>query len=125
MSDGFADVEHIWAGPMLVPEKLRKLFPDGVVVVFADEVYVAAIPATREEAIQLIGLFEDGDRGYFLMRDKLCGEFSYNQLSLLYKLEMEKVQGEEAQVDDYEFRLAQSKYVRLASAYRPKGVELN
>jgi hypothetical protein len=48
---------------------------------------------------------------YFLMRDKLCGEFTYNQLSLFLKVQVDREIAEEE-------RRSKSKYARLASAAR-------
>lgn len=124
-----AEVEHIWTPIEEIPLTLHKMFPDGAAVVFADEVFTAAIPATAEETNQLADLMEEIANAdpkdkpiavakYDVLRTRLCGVKTYNLLSLLFKQEMEKVQKEEE-------RREASPYSQLASAYRPKNHELN
>jgi hypothetical protein len=123
------EISHEWIAPEQLPRTIQKIFEKGACVVFADEVFTAAIPCTNKQANELASLFEsaavalDDDftgalKDYFKFRDELCAPKGYQMLSLLFKQEMEKEKAAE------ESR-SKSKYCNLASAYRPKDHELN
>jgi hypothetical protein len=96
-----AEVEHIYTPVEALPKNLRQLFPNGAAVVFADEELTAAIPASGKEFKELADLMEIASAGevtasepaikaYTELRDKLCGEMSYLQITALFKQEMDK-----------------------------------
>ena len=107
-----ADWEHTWAPVECVPPKLEKMFPDGIVIVFADEEFIAAIPASRDKALELIDLFVDGDEEYFKMRERLCEPFTVFQISSMFHREMEKDLAEEQRQE------RGGKYAKMAKAAR-------
>lgn len=97
-----AEIEHNWMSPECLPKTLQSIFKDGACVVFSDEEFTAAIPATNKQTGQLADLFEsaavalDDDftgalKDYFTFRDELCAPKGYQLLSMLFKQEMDKV----------------------------------
>lgn len=91
------DVEHIWLAKESLPMTIQGVFHRGACTVWADEKFVAAIPASNDEAGQLADLIEAGeDPEYFALRDRLCGEHGYQRTSLLFKTEMEKLRRQDS-----------------------------
>jgi hypothetical protein len=120
-----ADVEHNWIAPELLPMTILGIFPEGAAVVFSDEEFTAAIPASNKQTAQLADLFESaavaldddftgalGD--YFKFRDELCAPKGYQMLAMLFKQEMDKVKA----VEEGNQTLDRTK---LACAARGKG----
>lgn len=106
--------------PDALPKTLQGMFPEGAAVVFSDEQFTAAIPATNKQTGQLTDLFEsaaialDDDfsgalKDYFKFRDELCAPQGYQLLSAVFLQEMEKMKAKEE-------HLGKSKYAALASA---------
>jgi hypothetical protein len=123
------EIEHTWAPPETLPKTILGMFPEGACVVFADEEFTAAIPATNKQTAQLADLFEsaavalDDDftgalKDYFKFRDELCAPKGHLLLAQVFKQEMEKAQA-------YEEAVATDKRCLLASAARPRKHELN
>lgn len=101
-----ADVEHIYAPPHTLAPTIRGVFAKGCCTVWADEQFVAAIPATNDETNELADLFdvavialEDGAPEYYALRDKLCGDLGYQRLSLLFQQEMEREKAKEESIE--------------------------
>lgn len=117
-------VEHNWVPMDVVPRTLQGMFPSGACLVFADEEFVAAIPATNKQTNDLADLFEscavalDDDftgsgADYDKMRDELCSPKGWQMLAELFNQEIAKVEVR---------KKAQS---MLASAARPKNYQNN
>ena len=129
-----ADVEHIYAPPETLPDSLAKwnpttkefegMFAKGACTIFADEKFVAAMPATNEQTHQLADLMEgwavalDDDwsgagKDYAIMAMQLCHPHGKLFYTRVFAQEMTKQQ-------DIEEDPAANKFRALASASRPK-----
>src|SRR4051812_14097221 len=94
-----ATIEHIYIGPDDLPKTLAKTFPNGACVIFSDEEFVAAIPATNDETNELADLvdiaaisFSPDDpamKAYYARRDELCGGTHHLVLTAAFKREMD------------------------------------
>jgi hypothetical protein len=113
---GVAQVEHIWAPPEVIATKIRSMFPLGAAVVFADEEFVAAIPATAEQTDKLADMMEDVATEenkfeelakYTAYREELCCGKPIGLLSKAFELAMMQEKTEE-----------ENPFAKLASAAR-------
>lgn len=119
-----AEVEHIWVDPDQLPPTLRGMFKHGACTVWADQEFIAAIPATNKQTHELADLMErwavalDDDfsgagKDYNVYVTQLCIPHGRKLWADLFKQEMEK---QKAIEEDPEA----NKYRALASASRPR-----
>jgi hypothetical protein len=124
-----SEVEHAWAPPETLPATILGVFAKGACVIFADEEFVAAIPATNEETNELAELMarvaftlETKEReAYNARRDELCFPNDFKTCSKLFKQEMDKMKA----YDDAKETAPNAKFLKLATAARPKGYDHN
>lgn len=125
-------LEHIWMRPEKLPATLGHMFSAGACVVFQNEQLMAAIPATNDQTHELADLAEVFAIGevnqndpawlaYYNLRSKLCSPLGLELLTKVFRQEMGKLQ--EAS-EAYE-AASNERYLKLASACRPKHVENN
>jgi hypothetical protein len=119
------EIEHSWIPPEELPKTILGIFKDGACVIFTDEEYTGAIPATNKQTGMLADLFEsaavalDDDftgalKQYNVLRDELCGARGHQVCALLFKQELDKMK-------EHEEAVSKDKRCLLASAARPRG----
>lgn len=92
-------LEHTHIRKELLPLTIQPKFPKGAVVVFADEEFLSAIPASAQQAEMLASLVDDV-QAYKVYRDQLNGT---KELSDLFIIEMEHQQEREDAIERNQF----------------------